>query len=232
MQNVGPLNSSKQRPPPEILCPPLPSFGAMNLESMQNAFRSVVHCSLQQGWLDREEVGFSPAIVRAGWRGSSLLIFAELMDMDIFNSATKLNQRTWEMGDVFEIFLRSEVNENYVELHITPNNQRLQLHYPDGVSASSARTNGWLDKFMIWDEAFDSKTWVENGKWYVYAEIPGALLGHVNGSIENSSWRFSFGRYDYIRGVKKPVLSSTSPHAEPDFHRQHEWGLMTFKTCL
>jgi hypothetical protein len=41
-------------------------------------------------------------------------------------------------------------------------------------------------------------------------------------------WRFSFSRYDYIRGRQEPILSSTSPHAWPDFHQREEWGTLIF----
>jgi hypothetical protein len=41
-------------------------------------------------------------------------------------------------------------------------------------------------------------------------------------------WRFSFSRYDYIRGRREPMISSTSPHARPGFHRREEWGTLIF----
>ncbi|MGH7952967.1 MAG: hypothetical protein ACREFE_13775 [Limisphaerales bacterium] len=128
--------------------------------------------------------------------------------------------------------MRAEEKESYVELQITPGNQRSQLRFPDGVAVEAARRNGGLEKFMIWDEAFHSKTWIENGQWQVYAEVPSALVRGSDESIENMRWRFSFGRYDYTRGRERPVISSTSPHAKCDFHRQQEWGVMAFNNSL
>jgi hypothetical protein len=58
----------------------------------------------------------------------------------------------------------------------------------------------------------------------VLAAVPAALAGADTGSLSGSSWRMSFSRYDYTRGSSAPVISSTSPHAAPSFHRQHEWG--------
>lgn len=229
MQIVESMLSKRPDSPPEIICGRLPFFDSTNLENVRRAFQSATACSLQQHWLDEEEFGFSPAVARAGWRENSILIFAELTDADIFNGATKLNQRVWELGDVFEIFLRAEEKENYVELQITPNNQRLQLRYLDDDAAQKARKNGDWEKFMIWDEAFFSKTWIENGQWQVYAEIPATSVCGANEFVEDTRWRFSFGRYDYTRGIDKPVVSSTSPHAKRDFHRQHEWGALIFK---
>jgi hypothetical protein len=40
---------------------------------------------------------------------------------------------------------------------------------------------------------------------------------------------FSFSRYDYYQGDPTPVLSSSSSHHLPvSFHRQEDWGLLSF----
>jgi hypothetical protein len=215
--------------PPTISCEPLPVFDRTDLESVRTAFRSAASCSLWQAWRGREETGFSPGTVRIGSRQGSLLVFAELTDKDISNNATQLNQRVWELGDVFEIFLRHPRNESYVEFHVTPNNQRLQLCYPNAAAVESVRLTGSFEKFLVPGDAFYSKTWIKStlNKWFVYAEIPTAIVCGSDEYSDNKQWRFSFGRYDYTRGVKEPVISSTSPHLEPDFHRHHEWGVMT-----
>lgn len=220
--------------PAGIHCESLPVFDRTDCESVRSAFESVVPCPFQQAWLCESEDGFSPGEVRMGWRGCSLLVFAELTDLDIHNGATSLNQHTWELGDVFEIFLRSAEQQSYVELHVTPQNQRLQLHYPDARAAQSAREHGRLDDFLTRQEVFHSKTWIDAplNRWQIYAEIPARTVCGSDQSIQGTQWRFSFGRYDYTRGVEKPVVSSTSPHAKPDFHRQHEWGVITFKKAL
>lgn len=219
---------------PEIQCEPLPPFDRADLESVQRAFQPAMTCPFRQAWLDHEGAGFSPGTVRMGWHENSLLVFAELTDMDIFNGATKLNQCTWELGDVFEVFLQSLEKTSYVEFHVTPNNQRLQLRYPDRDAASWAQKTDRLEEFLIPGEVFYSMTWVESRKcrWHVLAEIPASVVCGSNAPVENTCWRFSFGRYDYTRGVAGPVISSTSPHCEPDFHRQQEWGVLTFKNSL
>jgi hypothetical protein len=231
MQNVETITVVPGGLAQEILCGSLPAFERADLESLRRAFQSATPCQLQQAWRDEAEAGFSPGVVRTGWRGNSLLVFAELTDLDVFNGATKLNQRAWELGDVFEMFLRPVEKKSYVEFQVTPNNQKLQLRYPDASTAGWALKMGRLEEFFVADEAFYSMTWVESQKcrWYVFAEIPALAVCGLNESIEHTQWRFSFGRYDYTRGVKEPVASSTSPHAKPDFHRQHEWGIITFK---
>jgi hypothetical protein len=216
---------------PRILCEPLPTFDDSRLETVRSAFRDLRPCLFQQAWLVEEESAFSPATVRVGCRGSSLLIFATLADADIFNGATELNQRTWELGDTLEIFLRSFAHQRYVELHVTPDNQHLQMCFPDSRALERARKTGNFDPFLVPGEAFRSRTWIDesDGCWNVFAEIPASTVCGRDERIGSAAWHFSFGRYDYTRGVKEPVVSSTSPHARPDFHRQQEWGVMTFK---
>jgi hypothetical protein len=229
MQAAG-SSRIRQLTAPSVVCKALPAFDETNVGEVRKAFLGATPCPFWQAWLKREARNFSPGTVRVGFGKSSLLVFAQMTDTDIFNSATGLNQRTWELGDVFEIFLRGPEKEGYVELHVTPNNQRLQLCYPDAAAVVSARKNGNMDHFLIRHDAFHSRTWIDTQKnqWFVYAEIPTAIVTGSTGPVDNTQWRFSFGRYDYTRGAKKPVISSTSPHAEADFHRHHEWGVMAF----
>jgi hypothetical protein len=91
---------------PAIRCVSLPDFDANNLDAVRVAFASATSCALGQAWRAEAEPGFAPGQVYAGWRRDSLLLFAELTDHDIFTSVTVPNQRMWEMGDTFEIFLR------------------------------------------------------------------------------------------------------------------------------
>jgi hypothetical protein len=213
----------------ELACEPLPAFDATELATVQRAFRAAAPCALQQAWLDRPEAGFAPAVVRTGWRDRTLLVLAELTDADIFNGARELNDRAWELGDVLEIFLRPADQERYVELQVTPENQRLQLRFGSRAELEASRTTGQLDAHFVWGEAFRSTTWIEAGVWHVYAEIPAETVCGANVPLDHARWRFSFSRQDYTRGVAEPVLSSTSPHPEADFHRQEDWRVMIFR---
>ncbi|MDB6019374.1 MAG: hypothetical protein JWR19_3863 [Pedosphaera sp.] len=234
MQNTETCVVGQPGPLVEIQCEPLTEFDRTDLESVRRAFAPAVACSFQQAWLPETEADFSPGEVRLGWRGNSLLVFAELTDLDIHNPAIGLNQRAWELGDVFEMFFKPTAAERYVEFQVTPQNQRLQLSHVHARHAEWASYREAFAKSMLWDEAFHSQTWVEAeaNRWLVYAEIPARTIGDARLSLVNSRWCFSFGRYDYTRGFTEPVISSTSPHTKLDFHRQHEWGTMTFKNSL
>ncbi|HVU28269.1 MAG TPA: hypothetical protein VHG71_11115 [Verrucomicrobiae bacterium] len=218
---------------PTIKCLSLSAFDTSELKAVREVFRPAARLALGQAWLEREEHDFAPAFVRVGWRGNSLLVFAEVIDFDIFNAATALNQRAWELGDVFEIFLQPTDQPAYVEFQVTPNNQRVQLRFTNAVAAENVRRNGSMESVLIPDEAFFSRTWVQPGAcWYVYAEISAEKLFRQAGPLQGRQWRFSFSRYDYTRGREQPVISSTSRHAEPDFHRQPEWGVMSFEFSM
>ena len=111
-------------------------------------------------------------------------------------------------------------------------NQRLQLRFPDATWIAELRKTGSIEKVLIQGEAFRSLTWVQPdaGKWFVYAEIPASSVCTQLRPLKGSQWHFSFSRYDYTRGREKPVISSTSPHTVPNFHHQHEWGLLNFQS--
>jgi len=233
MQPVESYQRRRAAMPPQIFCGPLGEFDGANLQTVRRAFESATPCLLGQSWLEEEQAEFSPAHVRTGWRGHSLFIFAELADRDIFSHATGLNQRVWELGDAFEMFLAPNESGSYTELQVTPGNHRLQLRYGDSDSVARARRTGELGEFLVPGEAFRSTIWIESNlrQWNVLAEIPAFIVCGDNARIATEPWRFSFGRYDYTRGAAQPCISSTSPHAEPDFHRRHEWGVLNFKMC-
>jgi hypothetical protein len=214
----------------QVLCRELPAFDASNLNAVQAAFQNSEASLFQQAWLPKQEIDFTPGNVRTGWRANSLLIFAEFIDADIFTNATDHHQRFWELGDTFEIFLRPVEQESYAEFHVTPNNLRLHLHFPSAVAAEHARKTGSLENVLVRQKEFISRTWVqpEAGRWFAFVEIAASSINKELKDLRGSRWRFSFSRYDYTRGQKEPVISSTSAHAVPDFHRQAEWGELLF----
>ena len=190
----------------------------------------------------RAEPDFAAGVVRTGWRGDTLLVFAELSDADIFTRAHAHNDRFWELGDTFELFLQPGPGPAYVEFHVTPTNLRLQLRFASPPSERPASSGDPFEVSLIRADAFHSQTWVNAGarEWCVLAQIPAASVagmpvgvGGVTSApapspLAGSSWRFSFSRYDYTRGREQPVISSTSRHSEPRFHRPHEWGVLQF----
>ena len=207
-------------------CRPLPPFALDDLASVRAAFRDATPIPLRQAWLKTPEQDFAPGSVRTGWREDSLFVLADLYDVDVFTRAEQHNERFWQLGDTFEIFLQPAPGRPYVELHVAPTNLRLQLRFAKPPSASDADPFGIA---LIHDQVYDSRTWVtaaEHG-WRAFARIRAAVVGH-SGPQASAAWRVSFGRYDATRGRQEPVISSTSPHTVPAFHRPHEWSDLRF----
>ena len=222
------LHSSMARP--VIRCGQLPDFDDADLAAVRAAFALATPCAMGQEWRAELEHDFAPGQVRVGWRLDELLVFAELTDRDIFSHATGDNQRMWELGDTFEIFLRPTGQTEYFELHVTPKNHRLQLKITSFEALRRAQTAEEFAAFLLPANSFHSRTWVqpENQKWFVFAAVPARMVCDQAQLIPGTRWHFSFSRYDYRRGDAEPVISSTSPHPVANFHRQEEWGELTF----
>lgn len=230
MWKMKTADPARKRLAAQIDCRELPPFDVSDLPSVHAAFRNAQACALRQAWLTEHESEFTPGIVRMGWRKNSFLLFAELADAHIFTRATRHHQRFWELGDTFEIFLRPMQQESYAEIHITPNNLRLHLHFAGIEAAKQTQVTGSFESVLVREKKFDSRTWVqpEVDRWLVFVEISAGSICKSPDDLSGSRWLFSFSRYDYVRGRKEPVISSTSAHAKPDFHCQEEWGELLF----
>ena len=218
-------------PLPPIECARLSPFDATHLGAVRRAFDGADAVSLGQAWRDTTEERFAPTTVRVGWREATLCVFAELTDVDIVTSATRDNHRFWELGDTFEMFFQPGGREPYVEFHVAPNNRQLQLRFPDAGWLERAAPEHAFSQALLAPGRFASRVWVDTaaGQWCVLAEIPASAVCDTAVPLEGTEWRVSFSRYDHTRGCDAPVISSSSPHALPRFHRLHEWRPMRFR---
>jgi hypothetical protein len=176
---------------------------------------------MAQSWLAKTEHRFRPCVVRLAHGGGALLVDAELRDEQVFTAATEDGQRLWELGDTFEMFLKPEGSAAYVELHVAPNNRRVQMRFEGLEDVAEARRTGSIVRFALPGRVFESNVEILVGCWRVRARLP--LQGLFPDASAGGTWLVSFCRYDYSRGIPDPVLSSTSPHRELDFHRLGEW---------
>jgi hypothetical protein len=216
-------------PSPEIICPELPEFKSTDLDAVSKAFRDAPVCRLRQTWRSEPESSFLPGIVRVGWQEQTLMVFVELKDAEIFTFARYPNERLWELGDVFEIFLRPMMQPAYGEFQVAPNNLRMQLRFADSAMAEQARQSHSFGGAVVHDIAFTARTWVlaDYCRWYALVRIPVPSIWDHPAPLPGSAWCFSFCRYDYSRGRVEPVLSSTSAHAAANnFHCQADWGTL------
>lgn len=210
-----------------VVCPLIPPFDPDNWVTIENAFRQTPALTMTQHWQKEPHPHFLPATVNLGHNGSTLLGLARLPDHDIFTRAQADQEMLYLLGDVFEIFLQNTRLKSYTEFHITPNGKRLQLVFPDR-ARELLKTNP-VDAFIVREPLFDFRVTAELGLWKVWFAIPISTLNIAPGELRQQEIRASFSRYDYSSNADQaPILSSTSPHAELDYHRLEEWTPLTF----
>jgi len=189
---------------------------------------------MKQAWRIQPDPDFEPAHVRIGWNQEAMVIEAELTDHDIFNPVTGFNKVAFDKGDVFEIFLRPEWQKSYFDFHVTPDNQVLQLRFANDQQAGQLSAGKTLDERLanrkISQPRITSSVRIDTAakRWIVNVTIPFSLVVETGAMRPGVRWLCSFCRYNYTRGVREPVLSSTSPHELCNFHRQHEWRPIEF----
>ncbi len=172
--------------------------------------------TLGQFWNERLESEFKPTRVLATFSGGKLHVTAEMIDDDVFNTATAHNQRTWETGDVFEIFIRRDDSTEYTEVHVTPENIKLHLTFDD--FTHTARIEDDISKVAANpDDIISSAERTPTG-WRATASVP---LAAGPGDLI----RVSFCRYDASKNNPELILSASSLHRELAFHRPLEWTL-------
>lgn len=137
------------------------------------------------------------------------------------NQARRLNERTWELGDVFELFLQLPGKDAYLEIHVTPENQRLQLAWPaDGLERVFAKKSSLCDFMVVSPHWVESHVLLDSDWWFTQVTIPVEHLG-IDSFPPHQSIRGTVCRYHYVTPV--PVLSSTAPLQQPFFHRRGDW---------
>ena len=184
----------------------------------------------RQAWRDVEEGDLRPAWALVRREASQLVVLAELKDDDVYNAESRSHQPFYRHGDVFEIFLRPARQETYTELHVGPDNQTFHLRIPSAELFLRHRADpeAWR-RWLVPERRFASRVFVDPAAatWRIEASIPFSLVG--DSPVQpGDRWLFSFSRYDYTRGRPEPVLSSTSPHTELNYHAQSEWGTLVF----
>jgi hypothetical protein len=214
--------------PPFISCAKVRLSSIDDWGDVERALIVTPPCHLQQAWRTEPEPEFRAAMVHVGWTDDALIVHAKLEDDDIFNPVTEFNAPAFERGDVFEIFLRATTQDAYYEFHISPTNQKFQLRLPAEGVVRRQPIEESIGKFLFDRRRIDSRVKILLRHWVVLAAIPLDVVQETGAVGPDTRWRFSFCRYDYTRGKAQPVLSSTSPHRQLDFHRQQEWGELTF----
>jgi hypothetical protein len=66
-------------------------------------------------------------------------------------------------------------------------------------------------------------------KWTVEGRIPWTAFSPSGGAPKpGAKWSFALCRYDYGPEGTKPLLMSSAPLTQPNFHRYEDYGTLTF----
>ena len=151
-----------------------------------------------------------------GWTDDTLWIIAQMADDDVFSHATEDNQRTWELGDVFEVFWKAPDEAGYHEFHVTPTNCRMALGLPSTQTIGQIRSgHAQHEDFLVAPDTIQTLVTVSQGKWIAHVLLP-------RQNQKGDLIQMSFCRYDAHRDGTVDFYSS-SPHPVPDFHRPQDW---------
>ena len=221
----------KHAAPPRVNCRQVNLDFSWPWEQVERTFLDADAVSLGQVWREAPQPELAPATVRVARTAEHLLVFATLVDHHIHNPVEAFNAPAFLQGDAFEMFFRPAGQASYVELHVTPRNQLFQLRIPSAeVFVAGRGKSDAQSAWLISDRRIESRVRVasEDHLWWVLAAIPFDMVVEADNPRGAEEWLFSFSRYDYTKGINQPVLSSSSPHAVLNFHRQQEWGTLTF----
>lgn len=192
---------------------------------------------LHQAWLSTPTPELRPATALLYPRNDGLHVVVTMEDKDIFNNATGPNQKTWQLGDVVEIFIGVSGQEKYWELHVTPDNHILQLEWTQADLAAYRSKEVPLADYLVNDlEFFRSNVSLNREKqlWQVHAFIPWSSVGLPTGA---SAYTLDFAvcRYDLSRDAngqfaeKDTTYASTANLSALNYHLRHNWH--TIRLC-
>ncbi|MDD5199567.1 MAG: hypothetical protein PHC88_07160 [Terrimicrobiaceae bacterium] len=213
---------------------PLPPSGSRDWEALRRGFRGRPALELSQAWREIPEPLFAPGRVRVALAGMSLAVFATLRDRDVFNPVTHSGVPAFPHGDTFEIFLQPEGQAAYYEFHVTPGAALLQLRWPAPMRTLALDWTAPADPlraYRITRWRIRARARAVPAGWEVHAEIPLRRIFEERAPWHGSRVRVNFARYDYTRGRLQPVLSSTAPLGELDFHRAADWPRLDLRFC-
>jgi hypothetical protein len=164
-----------------------------------------------------------------GRTAQGLAFWAELAGLQPHSRASGHNQRLWELGDCFEVFLGESLTSPYIEVHLAPGGWTLQLRWSSrGNKPADGEDEVDLDSHLVTDLILRSFTSCrpEAQRWCAGVEIPWSAFVPAGAQ----ECLFSLSRYEAdVRDERgEPTLYSSSPHAAeeggwPSFHDRCAW---------
>lgn len=207
----------------------IPSQYSCILENGSQIPAGLVPLWFKTNWAEKKnpfEKGYSVI-----WRNHTELNVAAFMeDSDVFSEAIGKNDKTWEKGDVLELFFQSAGGSHYFEVHLAPNLATLEYSIPDAVKLKS---NAYTKEMLAdCDLKLSGTTGLIDGTgikgWWGWMKIPMINLGiNIHAGFAG---KFSVCRYNYNHAWgNKPDCSSSSALGKFSFHCPENWQELIFK---
>ncbi len=165
------------------------------------------------------------------WDDEALYFAAKMTDKEMVSFGTKRNDHLWN-GDVFELFFKPHEDKTYYyEFQGNPVSATFQVPMPTKLyphkDFAALPTLGMTVKAKV-NGTLDTPGDVDEG-WTIEGRIPWTAFGPTGGKpAPGDTWKFALCRYDYGPKGTEPVLSSSAPLTEGNYHRYEDYGKLTF----
>jgi hypothetical protein len=166
------------------------------------------------------------------WDDDALYYAASMVDAELRSFGTTRNDTLWE-GDVFELFFKpSALKPEYFEFQANPRAVVFEMAFPRrGGNPLAFKTAPALgSKAVVALEGTLDHTGDRDRGWSVEGRIPWSAFAPAGGKPNaGDEWFFALCRYDYGADGTRPVLMSSAPLSEPQFHRYEDYGKLRFE---
>lgn len=182
-------------------------------------------------WWKKQDNGDTTR-VRLAWDDDALYFAATMTDKELKAFGTKRNDHLFK-GDVFEIFFKPSKDESaYYELEFNPKAVIMELPIParpfDFDAIAKLPPSGIVAAAKV-DGTLDQPGDVDRG-WRVEGKVPWSFFAPTGGRPkEGDAWTFAACRYDYGPEGTEPLLMSSAPLEQPNFHRYEDYGRLVFE---
>lgn len=176
---------------------------------------------LKQWWKTAEDKQLQPTVVRLKVNARTFDVSIKATAQKASNAATLDNEDAWKSGDLLEVFVQDPSADFYTEWHITPEGRRWRKRF-DLQSPDSEKPfhSDWITEKDI----PACKNELKKGLWIADFSIPWTFLTKTGKKPDSLRWTVC--RYDYNGNLDSPILSSTAPLTQPNFHRRMEWNFI------
>ncbi len=196
----------------------------------ENTFKKTVPYTLK---LCGDDQGMAPqesSTVKVTWHDRHLYISADFEDRDILAEGQTDDEPHYQLGDVFEVFLKPEYSDWYWEIWLTPHGKKTSLFWPEPRKSASGAEQ-YLKLKMNYAAKIDgtlNDSTDKDRRWQCEVDIPFAELNQSGKLHANGDWTILIARQNYTGVVEKEhrELSSYPGLSTCNFHAHRDYALL------